>query len=161
MTGTECQLINFVARQLEVFGRLVQDFVSPAGYFRETQNALHYAIYLHESKYLPYINNEKPHAKSLKYKSRFESLNRIDLILFESDTMVVPRVSEQFGEVDSRGQEVHTRDTVLYQNDTIGLKTLDLEGKVFLREHPGGHLEYGDDYILSEFIPFLFKDGYK
>jgi len=41
--------------------KAAQKIVGPAAYFRETFNKLHYEIYLKDSEFLPYINNEKEH----------------------------------------------------------------------------------------------------
>lgn len=51
--------------------------------------------------------------------------------------------------------------TKLYKDDLIGLKTLNEAGKVFFKEVPGAtHLVFNDEWILEEFIPFLFEKGY-
>jgi|TARA_B110000285_G_C14756191_1_gene437456 hypothetical protein len=50
------------------------------------------------------------------------------------------------------------KDTKVYKEDTIGLKTLDDQGKMYLREVPNAdHIQFGDKQILNEFIPFLFE----
>ena len=50
------------------------------------------------------------------------------------------------------------KDTIIYKNDTIGLKTLDESDRLYLRMVPGkNHLEFSDQWILDEFMPFLFE----
>ena len=64
LEGLWCGIINFVVDQL-VDLKIVQRFCAPASYYRETMDRLHYEYYIHMSDYLPYINNEKKHAKSV------------------------------------------------------------------------------------------------
>lgn len=48
------------------------------------------------SNFLPKINNEINHLKSAQYKKRFSSLNRVGLIKFMNDEIVIPKESEWF-----------------------------------------------------------------
>jgi palmitoyl-protein thioesterase len=126
-----------------------------------TENKLHYEIYLHRSDYLPYINNEKAHDKADQYKQRFSALDRIGLYSFANDTVVYPLMSEQFGEIDLEGKTLSMRETRLYNEDWIGLKTLDTNNKVYMRTILGDHLKFKDNDILGWFIPFLYDGSFK
>jgi len=113
---------------------------------------------LKDSIYLPYINNEKPHALSAQYKQRFSSLNRVELVKFGADTIIYPSESTHFGSFDLDGKVHHMKDTDLYKNDTIGLRYLDENDRLYLREVPGKqHLDFDDNVILKEFVPFLYE----
>ena len=48
------------------------------------------------SSFLPKINNEINHSKSEIYKQKFSSLNRLGLIKFMEDEIVIPKESEWF-----------------------------------------------------------------
>ena len=158
-TGIWCDIINFLSKQFVQLG-IIQDFVAPAGYFRETQDKIHYDIYLALSRFLPYINNEKSHDKAEAYKERFTSLNRLGLLMFLNDTIVYPMESEHFGEMNSKGEHIEMRNTPLYQEDWIGVKTLDDQNKVYQYEYFGDHLRFNDTQILNDFVPFLYKKDY-
>ena len=50
------------------------------------------------------------------------------------------------------------KDQKIYTEDRIGLKTLDEQGKLFLREIYGAlHTDWNQEFILYEILPFLFK----
>jgi len=53
------------------------------------------------------------------------------------------------------------KDTKLYKEDSIGLRTLDEEGKMFLVSIDAEHLYMHDSDITGTFIPFLFKKNWK
>ena len=82
--------------------------------------------YLKYSSYLAPINNEREHAKSAQYKERFSALNRIELVKFQNDTVIYPKDSTWFGTYNVGNKNItHMRDTKVYKEDLIGLKTLD------------------------------------
>ena len=54
-SGPLCDVINFVAKKL-VYTSPVQNFLVPAGYFRDANNI---ATYKKNSVFLPALNNEK------------------------------------------------------------------------------------------------------
>ena len=80
--------------------------------------------------------------------------------MFHDDTMVYPKESEHFGEMNSKGEHVEMRNSTLYKEDWIGVKTLDDQKKVYLYEYEGGHLHFNDTQILNDFVPFLYKKDY-
>lgn len=53
--GIICDVINTVINKF-IYFKVVQDYIGPAGYFKDTKN---YEEYLSYSVFLPYINNEK------------------------------------------------------------------------------------------------------
>jgi palmitoyl-protein thioesterase len=132
--------------------------LAPAGYWRDAFNEKYFQQYLKYSSYLAPINNEREHAKSAEYKERFGALNRFELVKFQNDSVIYPNESSWFGTYDV-GQTVVTkmRDTLVYKNDTVGLKELDEQDKLYFRLVPNAdHIQFGDKQILNEFIPFLY-----
>jgi len=92
-TGVICDAINFIVRNMVYFAK-IQDFIGPAGYFRDPADL---KTYLADSVFLPYVNNEKNYTASIK--ERFSSLNGALLVMFSEDTMVFPKESEWFWEL--------------------------------------------------------------
>lgn len=52
------------------------------------------------------------------------SLNKIELVQFQNDTVVFPKESEHFQDMDENKEIVSFYETDLYKEDWIGLKTL-------------------------------------
>ncbi|KAJ3038380.1 hypothetical protein HDU99_010309, partial [Rhizoclosmatium hyalinum] len=49
-----------------------------------------YETYLEKSLFLPFINNEVTDTKREEYKANLKALNKLVLIRFSEDTMVIP-----------------------------------------------------------------------
>jgi len=81
------------------------------------------------------------------------------LTKFQNDTVVYPKESEWFGSYDVGNTEITLmEDSIVYKEDTIGLKTLDEQNKLYLREvADADHCHFGHRTILNSFIPFLFE----
>jgi palmitoyl-protein thioesterase len=99
--------------------------LGPAGYFRDPRDL---DKYLADSVFLPYANNENTVDQSII--ERFTALNGAMLVMFDADTVVYPRESEWFWELQANGSITKVEDTDFYKNDLIGLKQLNEAGKV-------------------------------
>jgi len=56
------------------------------------------------------------------------------------------------------GEVVLMEDTEIYKNDTMGLRTVHENDRLYLREVPGAdHLGFNDQWILDEIMPFLYE----
>ena len=63
------------------------------------------------------------------------------LVMFNRDTMIYPKESEWFGQLDQDGEELLNEEAdSFYSNDNIGLKSLDEAGKVDYVRIDGDHL---------------------
>ena len=84
------------------------------------------------------------------------------MVKFENDTVIYPLETAHFGTINYESPELVTmRDTVVYKEDTIGLKKLDEEGKLHLKEILGrDHCQIDVHDILTDFIPFLFEKDF-
>ena len=52
-------------------------------------------------------------------------------------------------------------ETVVYKNDTIGLKSMFEAGKVYMSEiYNRDHCQFDDTDILEDFLPFLFEKNW-
>ena len=67
--------------------------------------------------------------------------------MFNQDTVIFPKESEMFAQLDPAGKLVKMEETDLYTKDLFGLKTLDEGGRIFRFTKDGDHLDYGPAYI--------------
>jgi palmitoyl-protein thioesterase len=135
--------------------------VVQAQYFRDPRDL---EKYLARNAFLPDVNNEKP-VKNPKYKANLLRLERLVLIRFSEDTIVVPKDSAWFGSF-REGTSVEDDDVVplreskLYQEDWLGLRELDESGRLVMFDCPGQHMAFGDDWFFANvFEPHLLDDG--
>ncbi|KFK44000.1 hypothetical protein AALP_AA1G201800 [Arabis alpina] len=139
----------------DIYTDYVQDHLAPSGYIK-IPNAI--TKYLERSKYLPKLNNEIPTQRNATYKNRFTSLHNLVLVMFQNDTVIVPRDSSWFGFYPDNGANqplLSAQQTKLYTEDWIGLKTLDVAGKVKFVSVPGGHLQMAIQDIVKYVVPYL------
>jgi len=149
--GIFCDIINMIVDEF-VYFKDIQEFIGPAGYFRDPTQL---DRYLEDSVFLPYVNNEKD--KSATYESRFEKLNGAMLVMFSGDTVVFPKESEWFWELQADGTVTNVLDTDFYKSDYIGLKKLNEAGKVKFIEWPGEHLQFTMEQVDLVVVPFLMS----
>lgn len=157
-TGLWCKFHNWFSDHT-VFLSYMQSHLAPAGYWRDVASEAYFEEYLQKSTFLAPINNERQHEKSAQYKERFSGLNRLELVRFQNDSVIYPNESVWFGVINVGPTEVVTKmhDTVVYKQNTIGLKELEEADKIYYRLVPGkDHIQFDDHWILTEFIPFLF-----
>lgn len=147
-----CAPFNFIVGNL-VYTSFAQNHVGPAGYFRNPHD---YNSYLEGSTFLPDLNNEKNTNLTL-VKEKIGGLEKILLIMFEEDTMIIPKETAWFGFYDVDGETVvKMEDMDFYKKDYIGMKKLKELGKVSFVSFPGDHLQFSDSQIDSYIIPALY-----
>jgi len=76
--GLLCNTINFIAKQL-VYFTYIQDYIGPAGYFRDPSDLKNYLDY---SVFLPYVNGEKAGNNTEAVYSKFSNLNAALFVMF-------------------------------------------------------------------------------
>lgn len=131
-------------------------------YLKFTQNTFIQASYwhdpLHEKDYqqknlfLADINNEI--YLNTTYKDNLMRLQSFVLVMFSNDTMVSPPETEWFG-FYIPGQAVETQDLMhsdLYENDRLGLKSMNENGKLQFLSVDGDHLRFTDTWFVSNII---------
>ena len=152
--GFICEIVNSVVRDL-VYTELIQNLIGPAGYFRDPY---HMPQYLAGSVFLPHLDNEEDDATTQSdRKARFSALNGALLMMFSQDSMVYPKESEWFQQLDSEGNVQPLEEADYYINDTLGLRTLNEAGKITFTEVDGDHLQFTTDDINNTIIPFLLS----
>eukprot|EP01099_Mayorella_cantabrigiensis_P004630 TRINITY_DN351_c0_g1_i2.p1 TRINITY_DN351_c0_g1~~TRINITY_DN351_c0_g1_i2.p1 ORF type:complete len:307 (-),score=82.82 TRINITY_DN351_c0_g1_i2:36-836(-) len=113
-------------------------------------------LYTNASIFLADINNQKEE-KNQVYKQNLQSLKTFVLVLFENDTVVIPRESEWFGYY-TPGQDIELQtlqQSQLYQEDWLGLKSMDEKGQLAFLSTEGDHLDFSDDWFIENIIPYL------
>jgi len=135
---------------------LVQSFLIQAQYWHDP---LHFDNYVEKSIFLADINNEKPH-KNETYAVNLAKLENFVLIKHTEDGMVEPRESEHF-EFYKPGQAeeiLPLRESPIYLEDRIGLKTLDESGRLHLLDVEGDHLHFGRQWFIDNILNVYFKN---
>ena len=150
-TGIMCSIVNGVTRGL-VYTSWVQEHVAPAGYFKDMNK---YQEYLEKATFLPYLNNEKPDSVVAEYASRMQALDGVMLVMFATDSVLDPPSTAWFSYYNAQGKIIDMVNQPIYQEDLIGLKTLNEQGKIQFVSLPGDHLSFSQDNILNIFVPFL------
>jgi len=133
---------------------LVQNTLVQAQYWHDP---IHYDQYLEKSQFIADINNERS-MKNETYKANLVKLENLVLVKNLDDTTVEPRETSHF-EFYAPGQDkeiLPLRESPLYLEDWIGLRTLDEAGKLVLLEIPGDHLQVSTDWLKSEIIQKYF-----
>jgi len=77
--------------------------------------------------------------------------------MFSEDTMVYPKESEWFWELQADDTVRKLEETEFFQSDFIGLKKLMDNGKVQFVEWPGQHLQMTTKEMEETLIPFLMS----
>lgn len=153
--GILCSMVNKVVRSVAYMG-LLQHHIGPLGYWRDPASL---DEYVEKSVFLPTLNNERgTDEEKAAAKARFTGLNNVMNVMFSQDSMVYPKESEQFQELDNHDRKVKALDqSDFYTADYLGLKQMTDAGKVQLKEIDGDHLQFSKADISDIFVPFLLS----
>jgi len=143
------------AEALLRFGRwsdFVQSRFVPAQYFRDPEELDNY---LEHSNFLADINNERE-VKNPVYKKNLQTLNRFAMLMFEDDTIAVPKESAWFAEVNSTtGIATLLKNRAIYKEDWLGLRSLDERGRLKFHTVPGQHMQLSEDVLRDVFAQYF------
>lgn len=131
---------------------LAQKLVSPAGYFRQWWSL---RKFYEDSTFLPYINNEMPPSYAANYKDNLSSVKRYALWMWQDDTTIIPRESSWYAGYDGHHKLIELRDSVDYEMDFVGMRSLDEAGKLWFYSGPGDHMHLETSYVDDYLIPML------
>ncbi|KAI9076470.1 hypothetical protein K1719_041456 [Acacia pycnantha] len=126
----------------------VQENFAPSNYLK-IPDAI--PDYLKNCRFLPALNNEYPDRKNSTYKEILGSLDNLVLIMFENETVLIPKETSWFGYYQDGSFDT----TKLYIEDWIGLKSMDEGGKVKFISVEGDHLQISDKDIKTYVVPYL------
>jgi palmitoyl-protein thioesterase len=116
----------------------------PAQYFRDPEEL---DAYLENSNFLADVNNERE-LKNETYISNLKLLTKFAMYMFSEDTTVIPKESAWFGDVNATSGEVTgLRDRRIYEEDWLGLRWLDEQGRLDFLVAEGGHMQISDDVL--------------
>ncbi|XP_077235340.1 uncharacterized protein LOC143877266 [Tasmannia lanceolata] len=148
-----CILVDDLIKT-EIYSSFVQAHLAPSGYVKIPTDI---AAYLAGCRFLPKLNNELKNERNSTYKERFSSLQTLVLIMFENDTVLIPRETSWFGYYPdgSYDEVLPPQQTALYIQDWIGLKTLDDAGKVKFFSVQGSHLDISQSDMKKYIVPYL------
>lgn len=152
-TGIFCIIADNMIKS-EIYSDYVQAHLAPSGYLKLPNNI---PGYLSKCSFLPKLNNELPNERNATYKKRFTSLQNLVLIMFEHDTVLIPKETSWFGYYPDGAftPVLEPQKTKLYSEDWIGLKTLDEAGKVKYIQVAGNHLGISTDDMKKHVVPYL------
>ncbi|XVF52564.1 hypothetical protein PTKIN_Ptkin05aG0028500 [Pterospermum kingtungense] len=152
-SGILCMLADKLIKS-GIYTDYIQAHLAPSGYLKLPNDMLNY---LEKCRFLPKLNNELPDERNSTYKQRFTSLQNLVLIMFENDSVLIPRETSWFGYYPDGAFKpvVHPQETKLYTEDWIGLKTLDDAGRVHYISVAGGHLGISREDMKKHVVPYL------
>ncbi|PGG95727.1 hypothetical protein AJ79_09900 [Helicocarpus griseus UAMH5409] len=130
----------------------VQSRLVPAQYYRDPEEIDQYLAY---SNFLADINNERE-VKNKTYKENLSKLNKFAMYMFEQDLTMVPKESAHFAEVNATsGVVTPLKNRTIYEEDWIGLKQLDGQGKLDFKTLPGEHMRFSDEDLQKVFEEYF------
>lgn len=122
----------------QVWNSNVQKTVIPAQYFRDPYQLEKYILF---SNFLADANNELVDGVKVGYRKSFTELENLVLVKFTEDTTLVPKGSAWFEDIDPVNDEIIPfRETQMYRNDLLGLKSLDRKGKILFFSIEADHM---------------------
>lgn len=149
---TICQ---YVAKLLDwgAYTNFVQSRLVQAQYWHDPLDETTYTKY---SQFIARINCEGEICP-FEYETNLKKLNKMVLIKFNQDTMVVPRESSHFGYY-SPGQQTEISNMTelsVFTEDRIGLKTMLENDQIDFISTDGDHLQFSEDFFANEIVPYL------
>ena len=100
-----------------------------------------YQDYLNRCQFLPSLNGEKNSLNTNKYRNNLLSLNNFVMFWSSVDDVVKPAQSGKFSVYDIDLNVIDLFDTDMYQNDVIGLRTLNDTDRLHMFETNCPHNE--------------------
>lgn len=153
----DIKLCDYIRELLNLgaYVEFVQNRLAQAEYWHDTMQEDEYR---QKSVFLADINQERVFNET--YKSNLLKLKNLVLVKFNQDGMVVPRESEWFGFYkEGQGKVLYTmEESVLYTNDTLGLKTLDKSGRLHKLATDGDHLQFKTEWFLENIVSKFIRD---
>jgi palmitoyl-protein thioesterase len=125
----------------------IQSRVVPAQYFRDPADL---STFWHKSNFLAPINTA-----SQVYKARLLSLERLVLVLFLDDETLRPKESAWF----AHSATVPLQQSDLWNEDWLGLRALDTDGRLEFLETAGRHMQIATELLQKFFVVYFGPGG--
>jgi palmitoyl-protein thioesterase len=139
---------------LNLYSDFYQEHLSLSGYWRDP---LKLEEYLNKCSYLPFLNNERIHQLSTQYKERILSLKNYILIWSPFDDVINPPESAKFSFFDDEYNIIPLRETLLYKEDVLGLRSLDESNRFHIYETNCTHVQHRDPVCFQQLYDILDK----
>ncbi|CAH8612809.1 unnamed protein product [Schistosoma intercalatum] len=133
--------------------KFIQSHVVQAQYWHDP---LEEDVYRKYSQFLADINQENEINEI--YREKLRNIQRLVLVKFSGDTIVIPKESEWFGFYQNGSSTNITalQDSILYTEDRLGLRELNKRGDLHFIEKDGDHLHFDVNWFIEKIvIPFL------
>jgi palmitoyl-protein thioesterase len=139
------------------YNPVAQHELSIANYWHDPE---HEAKMIHEAALLPSLNGYDPNVDMTHARERFLALDKAVFFGSEDDNCINPPLSAVFQFVDKNGTQQRVEDSLEYQNDTFGLRTMMDQGRLILNSIPGlGHLSWRKPQVFEKYVlPHLLED---
>jgi palmitoyl-protein thioesterase len=139
--------------RFNTWSSFVQNRLVPAQYYRDPSTPETYETYLKNSNFLADANNERI-LKNTKYADNIAKLKNFVMYMFEDDTVVIPKTTSWFQEVNGT-EIIPLRERELYKQDWLGLKRLDDNGGLHFRSITAEHMEIPEDVLNNTIVDFF------
>jgi len=147
----------------------IRRLLNLGAYIDYIQNGLIQAQYWHDSLDLELFKEKSIfladilNARDIKnetYSENLQKLSNFVMVRFLKDTMVIPQESEWMGfYAPGQDQEVLSlQETQLYKEDWLGLKAMDEANKLHFLSFEGEHLQFSDEWFLTEILDQFVVD---
>lgn len=127
-------LVNSLVNKI-IYLDVLQQFIAPSNYWKNPENK---EGYLNNARFLPNSNNELVFNSTKK--DVWLSLKYARFIKFSQDKIIVPKESSWWGEFSGNYTVLERFETKTYQEDLLGIKSLEELGKADFLEYDGEHM---------------------
>ncbi|KAH9589762.1 Palmitoyl-protein thioesterase 1 [Schistosoma haematobium] len=134
--------------------KFIQSHVVQAQYWHDP---LEEDVYRKYSQFLADINQENEINEI--YREKMRNIQRLVLVKFSGDTIVIPKESEWFGfyQNGSSTNVTALQDSILYTEDRLGLRELNKRGDLHFIEKDGDHLHFDVNWFIEKIVTAFLK----
>lgn len=144
-----------------LYSTIIQKYISFASYWHDP---LHHDLYNKKCIFLPYLNNEKEHELVAQFKENICSLKHMVLVASDGDDIIEPIASCHFGfyKEGSSCDIEPLEDSIIYKNDTLGLRTLAESDRLHLKIAHCTHTDFqeNEQNFVENSLPYLQETVY-
>lgn len=130
--------------------KFLDRFFPAADFWKNSNN---YDKYVSTSRFLAEANNEQDFDPDMK--DAWTTVNNAMFVKFANDNLILPRQSAWWGEYDTDASELDRHDSYVYQEDLVGIRTLEEANKTQFVEWPGEHMKFNYTQINEWVVPLL------
>lgn len=148
-----------------IYTDYAQSHLVSAQYYRNPKDPRAFAAYLQKNDFLKDINNEGEKTNAT-YAKNLASLENFVMLMFDKDTTVEPKQSSWFASYpvhnetepdrqDTLDEPTPLRQSLIYLEDRIGLRTLDRRGSLIMELCHGLHMRIDPACQLKVFGKYI------